>query len=226
MYLLMQEFGMQERKLTTSFRCDSSIIKNVRWRAPDMKWRDDAAEGKVQVLRSWGETDVPEHSAVVCRNNAPLFATFVNLLQAGRRPVLSNKDVVHQIAKVLRSLGDESTPAEMVVDRLIPEWEKKARRTRKDDDGIYDRVMSMVAICGMFPTLGEAIDFLQDAASRRGDITLSTIHRAKGLEFDSVFILDAGLIREEGQDPNLKYVAETRAKHCLTYIESAGFVVV
>ena len=75
----------------------------------------------------------------------------------------------------------------------------------------------------MFNTLGEAIDFLKESVDRKGNIMLSTIHKAKGLEFDTVAILDVDLIKSNGQDPNVKYVAETRARHTLNYITSEGF---
>ena len=65
-----------------------------------------------------------------------------------------------------------------------------------------------------------------------GQLTLSTIHRAKGLEFDKVFFLNAHFLDgdtrkgkkmiewEVQQRANLKYVAITRAKRELIYITS------
>ncbi|MCL5460465.1 ATP-binding domain-containing protein, partial [Loigolactobacillus coryniformis] len=57
-----------------------------------------------------------------------------------------------------------------------------------------------------------------------GPIQLMTGHKSKGLEFDNVFILDKQLLREEGQDKNLLYVMQTRAKETLTYIYLNDFV--
>ena len=225
MYILMEKFQMAERKLTVSFRCDEAIIENVHWRAPDMQWRTGADEGVVKTLKSWSSQDVPDGSAIICRNNGPLFTAFVSLLQAGRMPALGNKDAVYRFIKILQSLGGMGTSQEVVFG-LIDRWEKKARRTNRDDDTISDTAISLQTISGMFDTLGEAIDFLQEAASRKGNIMLSTIHKSKGLEFDTVFILDVELIKhtnQTSQDPNVKYVAETRAKHTLNYISSGGF---
>ncbi|MCH7726076.1 MAG: ATP-dependent helicase, partial [Planctomycetes bacterium] len=67
-----------------------------------------------------------------------------------------------------------------------------------------------------------------------------TVHRAKGLEWERVFILDPGLIpsiwsvRAYKKDPdryswmmqeeaNIRYVAITRAMKELTYITSKGW---
>jgi superfamily I DNA/RNA helicase len=57
-------------------------------------------------------------------------------------------------------------------------------------------------------------------------IRLSSVHRAKGLEADRVFILCPELMPHpmaktdwaKAQEQNLRYVAITRAKHLLAYV--------
>ena len=69
-----------------------------------------------------------------------------------------------------------------------------------------------------------------DAANgeSRGRVTLSTIHKVKGLEFPTVFLLDWHLLPsrfakaawQRTQEKNLQYVAITRAMERLVYINS------
>ena len=62
-------------------------------------------------------------------------------------------------------------------------------------------------------------------------IMLSTIHKAKGLENDTIFFICPELIPSKfattdwmyEQERNLKYVAITRAKHELVYVDSCTF---
>ena len=63
--------------------------------------------------------------------------------------------------------------------------------------------------------------------SARGLLTLSTIHKAKGLEWEKVFLLDfhtllpskwATQLWQQAQEKNLQYVAVTRAKLDLVFI--------
>jgi superfamily I DNA/RNA helicase len=62
-------------------------------------------------------------------------------------------------------------------------------------------------------------------------VCLSTIHKAKGLESDNVFILNKNLLPsryvkqdwELEQEKNLEYVALTRAKKTLGFIYSKEF---
>ncbi|MCY4590651.1 MAG: RecQ family ATP-dependent DNA helicase [Alphaproteobacteria bacterium] len=61
----------------------------------------------------------------------------------------------------------------------------------------------------------------RDVRRRQHGLLLLTAHRAKGLEFDHVAVLDGGWRRRgEGEDPDaprrLYYVAMTRARHTLT----------
>ena len=61
-------------------------------------------------------------------------------------------------------------------------------------------------------------------------VTLSTVHKAKGMEWPRVFILDSFLIgkraetaAQQQQEDNLHYVAITRSKHTLGYINSEDY---
>ena len=218
---LIDDFDMTTLKLTVCFRCDQAIIENQS-RAEDMKWRDGADMGVVEVKKAWTADDIPDMSAIICRNNAPLLGAFINLLVAGRTPTLGNKDAVFRFISILRSFGNSNMTRETALVR-IDEWEKEALKKRKDDDRVLDDSASLRAVCRMKDTLGEAIQFLGHAANADGNITLSTIHKSKGLEYDTVFILDQGLIKSEGQEPNIRYVAETRARHELYYIDSEGY---
>lgn len=81
------------------------------------------------------------------------------------------------------------------------------------------------------------IDTLFTEEATPGVISLSTIHRAKGLEWDVVFILRPDLLPhplakanpdgswsdEQQQEQNAQYVAATRAKKRLYYVENWPF---
>ena len=57
-----------------------------------------------------------------------------------------------------------------------------------------------------------------------GPIKLMTGHKAKGLEFDTVYHLDPWIIKDErgDQEKNLRYVIQTRAKEAYYEIDSKG----
>ena len=75
-------------------------------------------------------------------------------------------------------------------------------------------------------TLSEATGYAEFLFQQRGAITLTTGHKAKGLEWEKVYHLDPFLIRadKEEQEKNLKYVITTRSKDRLHEIESKDIV--
>jgi superfamily I DNA/RNA helicase len=49
-------------------------------------------------------------------------------------------------------------------------------------------------------------------------ITCSSVHRAKGLEAERVFVLAKTLRTDNDEERNISYVAITRAKSSLVYV--------
>jgi superfamily I DNA/RNA helicase len=69
-------------------------------------------------------------------------------------------------------------------------------------------------------TLGQACDYAQHLFKQQGKLTLITGHKAKGLEWDTVYHLDPWIIKSGEQEDNLKYVISTRSKDTLYEIDS------
>jgi superfamily I DNA/RNA helicase len=89
---------------------------------------------------------------------------------------------------------------------------------------VQDQADCLVIFAEQGPTLGDALVYAEHLMTAKGPILLMTGHKAKGLEFDDVFILDRHLVRmEEEQDRNLMYVMQTRSKSSLTYVTSDGW---
>ena len=71
--------------------------------------------------------------------------------------------------------------------------------------------------------IDNVIGDLKEKLSRKGDIKLCTIHKSKGLEHNTVYLLNENLIpskfalTEEAlvQEQNIRYVARTRSKENL-----------
>ena len=223
---LTRQFSMTTFYLTMTFRCASSIVTNAHWRAPDMVAYPSNAVGEVLRPITWQPDDITDGNAVICRNNAPLFALAIRLIRDGRLPKLSGRDVGQAIKKVMAKLGKKATPKAEALEALV-RWE--AAELAKAKDGAKGRVKDMTAcievILAEVSFLGEATTYLDHLLAREGRINLMTGHKAKGLEFDSVFFLDQQLCRMKyEQDQNLKYVIETRAKTRLVYVTSESYV--
>lgn len=222
---LATEFNMVELGLSISFRCPQAVVCHARWRAPYMQYPEWAKPGAVTVLNKWGVDNIPERAAVICRNNAPLFSMAIKFLKNGRHSEIKNADIAKALLKIMRKFGNQIMSQADTLD-AIDAWELKEKAKAKSRAflGIEDRAECMRIFAYQGESLRESIAYAEHLCNSTGPLKLMTGHGSKGLEFDHVFFLDHDLIGTEDQEPNLKYVIQTRAKDTLTYVNSKDFI--
>ena len=222
-----------ELPLSICYRCPRSHIALAQTLVPTIEAHDDAPAGTITLLE---DTELLDHvrpgDLVICRKTAPLIAWCMRLI-AHRLP-----------ARVRgRELGQELTALARKLAPLVP-WHRLpeaiaayeeievAQLLREDVDAehiiaVQDRCAALLVCFRSFG--GRSVDALCAEIDRlfadNGDVVaLSTIHRAKGLEAERVFVLEANTLplRWQRQRPdqlqqelNLLYVALTRAKQDL-----------
>lgn len=221
MRLLEDEFSMRKLILSVSFRCPIKVVEHARWRAPHMKYPEWAKPGSVNSWSDWTVSEIPENAAVICRNNAPLFALAIKMLKAGRYAQLVGTELTKNILKVMKKLGPPTMPREAVLAALDKQLAQKLEKSL-DPGPLRDKYECMKVFAREGETLSQALAFAEHIFNAQAPTLLMTMHKSKGLEFDDVFILEKDLLKPEGQDRNLKYVAQTRAKNSLTYIDFEG----
>ncbi len=221
---LKQQFEMQTTYLTTSFRCSKNVLKQALWRAPDMVSPEWAKEGNVYHHDNWDESYIPDNAVVICRNNAPLFNLALRLLADGRYPELAGRDLIKSLVATMKKLGSTKINREQALANLETWFEKESKRQR-DKVKLKDRVDCIKIFLEQSETLKDAIELAKALSTQSGRIKLMTGHKAKGLEFDTVFFLDSDLCKiDRDQDANIKYVIQTRAKRDLHYVSSHCYV--
>lgn len=235
--------------LSVSFRCPKVIVKRQQSHAPGFRFADWAPEGKAGKAGrkgaedlwewSWGDVvdSLPSPSAslaVLCRNNAPLVKLAFRLLRQ-RVPVqMAGRDIGQGLVALVKKLGEKGENEGVgTLLGALDEWEQtessKAMLMGNDDKAteISDRAESLRAVMelGEVSNRHSLLLAIEGLFNRDGRVLLSTIHRAKGLEWDLVLHLDpwrvsgrrakdaGGMILE--QEMNLLYVAETRTRNVL-----------
>lgn len=222
---LAKIFEMERHYLTTSFRCPRTVVELAKRRAPDMTFPDWAGEGSiVHHDVSWSHNNVPDGGAIICRNNAPLIRMAFKLLADGRYPELANGDILAQIAKVMKRLGKKDVRRAQALVNL-DKWKARELTKTRYPSKIVDQYECMKIFLERTETLGEAVREMEDMKGRSGRIHLTTGHKAKGAEWDTVMFLDPELVdMTEQQDFNLWYVIVTRAKQTLIFATSDTYV--
>lgn len=180
----------------------------------------------------------PEPSAILCRNTAPLVAFAYALLKQDVPCTILGRDIGAQLAAVVKK--QRATSLEDLREKLGV-WSARETARSEAEGRSPERVADQYS-CLMFfirsldedsrsiPSLLAKIDLMfTDTATAKDRVVLSTVHKAKGLEYHTVFILDKGkympsryakLPWQLEQERNLIYVAITRAQHTLLYITS------
>jgi DNA helicase-2/ATP-dependent DNA helicase PcrA len=225
MQRMIDIFSMRKLPLTLTFRCPAEIVRNVHWRADDMRWSRDG--GTVLRPITWRPEDLRLGDAIICRNNAPLFRMAIRLITAGLLPEIAGRDIGAPLVKIMEKLSRNKKIVNKESHRLLLEWrDKQLSRARNGAaQSIHDRYECISIMLDQTDTLGDAIAYLQHLLARDGRIRLMTGHKAKGLEFPRVFFLDQQLCNPKyEQDLNLRYVVETRAQDTLIYVTSDSFI--
>lgn len=209
------KFKMTPLTLSTSFRCPQAIVEHARWRVPGFQWVKPG--GHVERLDKLDGASIPENATILCRNNAPLFAIAFRLLSVGRSVSVAGSDIGPKLIGILRRLGSEDLSRSATLG-LIAEWQ--ATREDKGSTTASDLADCMRVFATHGDSLGQAVRYAEHVLAQKGSIRLMTGHKAKGLEFDTVFHLDPWLCGESEQDLNLRYVITTRSKDKLFEVDS------
>lgn len=247
---LISTFNLSELELTISFRCCQSVVREAQRVVPRIQASPSAPKGAVIDLNEYHADTFLTGDHILCRNNAPLIKLAYRLIANHRGVCVIGRDIGAGLKLLTKKIvgKDTSQPVTYLIQGLV-EWQEQeiAKANAKDQtskiETINDKAESLFAIIdgSNAKTVSDVLSAIDELFGKTSaPITLSTIHRAKGLEWDRVFFLNSGLIpskwaqRAYDRDPeryewmmqeerNLRYVGITRAKEQLAYISTDGW---
>lgn len=234
---LKSELNATELGLKTTYRCGKSIVNLAAEIVPDFIAAPGNPAGEVSSLPIDKLLETVEYGDfILSRANAPLLPTAMALLRAGRRARVAGKNIGDGlkavIKKVARGEARNSVPA--FINRLGT-WKSKQLARAMAIENEYTRQSKCDFINDQYAMLAELADgavsvgaidaaidalFTDNGLGDAGVVTLSSVHRAKGLEADRVFILADTLKYGSTEEDNIRYVAITRAKRELVFVDN------
>lgn len=222
--------------LTTTYRCATTIVEEAQRLVPDIQACDTAKEGKVDSVRIDNlPKEVKAGDFVLSRSNAPLMKTCLSFIREGIPAKIQGKEFGKQLSTTISIVSDklESMSTKEFMGRLA-EWknDEVAKAIAAEAEGRADLIADQAATievlsegCESVADLFGKIDKLfGDPAKEHGFVVCSTVHKAKGLEADTVFMLVDTFYPGNPRGPrlteeqNLEYVAITRAQNRLVRV--------
>lgn len=240
---ICSEFNAVRLPLTVSYRCPKNVVSKANEWVSHIQAADNAPEG---VVDSESIDDLIKGSvftpkdAVICRKTKPLVELAFKLIQAGIACKVEGRAIGRGLISLARkwkvsTVGELDAKLDKWATREIEKAMAKGNNSRcnyvedqaetlrvlmshcEDSDGIDTLCNKITSFFGDIDNASQSI------------LTLSTIHRAKGKEWDRVFALGmdthspsrwAKKPWEMVQEDNLCYVQVTRAKKHLTLVSA------
>lgn len=238
----------KELSLPICYRCGTSIIDYAnRFSNDKMFPAEGAISGSVNTDVSLSEIAVGD--MVLCRNMAPLIELQQTLFRRNQKTYIQGyKDIRENYVELIKSTHAKKIDRNCITKEglfpqlygmLLDEIGKLMTTMGMDEEEalsrpsvltLYDNIMGIKTMSEGLETVDELIEKIGIIFS--GDetdaILLSTVHRAKGLEADNVFIYLPSLLTnnrmavkewELKTERNLNYVAYTRPKKTLNFLK-------
>lgn len=235
---IIRETNAKVLPLSVCYRCPTSHLARAReWRS-DIEARPGAPVGTIRRMERIDYVDeAAAGDLVICRRTAPLIGLCFELIAAAiGASVRGRADMSKGLIKIIKRASKRTSRPlwqDEFLDGLAAQHDAEAEKLRaraRDEqaaadalDALADRIECVRII---FRSTGAAssADLIASVertfADKAAAVTLSTVHRAKGLEADRVVILEydrlisprATQAWQAQQEENLSYVAYTRAK--------------
>ncbi len=218
-----------ELGLTVTYRCPKLVVALAAEIVPDFRAHESAPDGIVSTMSHEKMlVDAEVGDFVLSRTNAPLVKACMSFLHDGIRARIKGRDIGKGIVTLIKRLGaidvDDILP-------LLDAWLNReiAKAQKMPEDAGDERIGMVMDQAAIVRVLVEDADSIADIEERcnqlfsddeRPSIMCSTVHRAKGLEAETVYILkDTFRESTEGEEMNIRYVAITRTKKKLVWVE-------
>lgn len=232
-----------ELPLSVNYRCGTNMVRLAQEIVPHIQAHKGAIDGEVFHVKQLSRDLFKENDMVLCRTSAPLVGLCMKLIESGITAVVKGKDIAQDLKNLIANANTRDIKALLA---YLEEEKQKCiniiKEQRKCDDAmaknaakylnLEDRCKCIENIC-MYSIkdttqLKTYINKIFSDENIENAVMLSTAHKSKGLEANRVMILLPNKLPlkyphqqrwQEVQEMNLKYVALTRARKELIFVD-------
>jgi DNA helicase II / ATP-dependent DNA helicase PcrA len=242
---IKDEFGCIELPLTVTYRCPKSVVREARKIVSHIEAHESAPEGEHLQMDEEGfkklirAKTLQRSDAVICRNTRPLITLAFEMIRNKIPCHVEGREIGRGLIALTKRWKIRN--ARDFMERLW-EWHdeqvEKLKNKKKDREAeaIHDKVSTIDVFVKHLLVGASTDDLRREIDALFGDtpeghpsqnLTLSTVHKAKGREWPTVYLWGRNLYMpsqyakqewQVEQEMNLIYVAVTRAKERLVEV--------
>lgn len=215
--------------LPISYRCPKSIIELAQNWVKDITCPPTAKEGHIEEISLNELYKLAKPGCfILSRVNAPMIKICMNFIRNGVKANIRGRDIGKSLSFLVKKSKKKQIPAFL---KWLETWKdeeaNKLAEKGYSTESVVDKYECLVALCEECSSLEEVntkIDELFNDVDEANMIILSSVHRAKGLERENVFLLrwtfrawfdNMHLLEPPNEEANISYVAVTRSKNNL-----------
>jgi superfamily I DNA/RNA helicase len=256
-------FNAKNYPLSITYRCSQEVTAHAQELVPNIQCAPTAVKGEAPIITNeYGANIFKGGDMVLCRNNGPLLDLAYKLIKAKIPVYVKGRDIGDKLITLINDcvgvkkwakVNGRNVPTISIeaintvqLHRALMQWKNTQidviRRDDPDNEGavqsVLDRVDSIMVFIGSntdnkVSTIVEQIESMFKDKSVGDMVTFSSIHKAKGMEADRVFMYAKECLYpwwvkrgtdDYQQEVNIDYVARTRAKTSYTYLSTKGWV--
>jgi superfamily I DNA/RNA helicase len=227
--------------LTVTYRCPKAVVRAAQQYVSHIQAHESAPEGSVNCKTydefSGGFAALGAQDAILCRKTKPLVALAYDLIRNKIACHVEGRDIGAGLIELtnkwkrIKSVGPFLTKLEEFTETKAKKLDAQGKETQAES--LRDRYETMVVLCAGKQSLDEVRDAIRalfqdtEAGEPAPNLTLSTVHKSKGREWNNVYVygfrdyMPSPMAKkdwEKEQESNLIYVAFTRAQATLTLV--------
>ena len=234
---ILTEISGENLPLSICYRCGKKIVNLAKTLVPQIEPFEESPDGAVYYIDTEELLTITTNGdMILCRTNAPLVSTCLQLIGQGKKATVRGRDIGKNLRVLIKKTKEKYPLINDLPDLLL--YLSTYVREESFKLSAMERHQAIATLNDQKETiyaLATGCDTEDDLYSRMDSIfsdhitpiVLSSIHRAKGLESDRVFIIKPELLphpaaktpEEIKEENNIKYVAITRAKLSLFFVQ-------
>ena len=217
--------GVSSFSLPMTYRCPKRVVALAQTIVPDYEANEENCEGTIEE-KSLADPTFEVGSFIISRTNAGLIEVLPSVMKEGKPFKLLGKDIGANIADMMKKSKTETVSdflSFLNFERtrwieVLQEDDEEKLNKKLDELGLIENLFKILGFTGSLSSVEEKLAVLFVDEPETGRITLGTVHKMKGKEAKTVYILKNTFRADSEEEKNLFYVAITRTQERLVFL--------